>query len=165
VIRTVWLGFAFLIVIVGAGSFRFASGNFDAANASVVIRPPGDRVVAAKTVVPKTAVQQDFTKRPPSTYVLSAQTIVEPAKVNDSSAELLLQLPSAITESSRASQRRREVSAPATMRTKNRKATRKPIKSNSDLSNDQAAAEPKACQLQEFDAVRWAFNVPTGCFT
>jgi len=23
--------------------------------------------------------------------------------------------------------------------------------------------DPKACQLEEFDAFRWAFSMPTGC--
>lgn len=102
-IRTVWLGFSFLAVIVAAGSFRFAFGDFDAANASVMNRPQGDRAVT------KAVVQQDFTNRdqPPTTYLRSTPADVQPNNVDGSSFEPVPQLASATTESNRASQHRR----------------------------------------------------------
>src|SRR4030088_3224227 len=50
VIRTVWLGSIFFVVLVGVGSFRFAFGHFDVAIASGFIRPEGDRTAAAKAI-------------------------------------------------------------------------------------------------------------------
>lgn len=49
-IRTIWLGFTFLIALAGVGSFRFALGRFDAANASGTVRSEGDRTVGTKAV-------------------------------------------------------------------------------------------------------------------
>ena len=43
---------------------------------------------------------------------------------------------------------------------KRKQAKNEPIANKPPLSVD-----PKACQLEEFDAFRWAFSLPTGCHT
>jgi hypothetical protein len=50
VIRTIWLGFTFLIILAGAGSFRFAFGHFDVANASSIVLPENNRTIGLKIV-------------------------------------------------------------------------------------------------------------------
>jgi hypothetical protein len=78
VIRTIWPGFTFLIVLAGVGSFRFAFGHFDAANASGIVRLEGDRTVGTK------AVQDTFTntERLRVAYVAPAPDDVDLANVN-----------------------------------------------------------------------------------
>ena len=49
-IRTVWLGLLFLVILAAVSSFRFAFGHFDAANASGFVGSAGDRAAGTKTV-------------------------------------------------------------------------------------------------------------------
>src|SRR4051812_35137135 len=58
VIRTIWLGFTFLIILAGAGSFRFAFGHFDTANASSIVLPEQNRAISSK-VLPDTLTKAD----------------------------------------------------------------------------------------------------------
>ena len=77
VIRTIWLGFMFLIILAGAGSFRFAFGHFDAANASGIVVSEVDRTVGSKPV------QDSLTKAdrlPVVAYALPAPDAAELAR-------------------------------------------------------------------------------------
>jgi hypothetical protein len=40
---------------------------------------------------------------------------------------------------------------------------RKQPKPDAVASKSQPPADSKTCQLEEFDAFRWAFSLPTGC--
>ena len=159
VIRTIWLGFTFLIILAGVGSFRFAFGHFDAANASGIVRSEVDRTVGAKTT------QETLANTEPLrvAYVSPAPDDAELAKANYILAELLSRTSPAIVTPSITGRHWHESAPPAVRQTKNQKSRRKQVKSDAIADKSQLAAEPKACQLEEFDAVRWAFNVPTGC--
>ena len=160
-IRTIWLGFTFLIVLAGVGSFRFAFGHFDAANASGIVRSEIDRTVGTK------ASQETLTKaeRLPVAYVSPAPDATELAKANHITAELLSRTSPAIVAPSIVGRHRYESALPIIRQTRSQKAKRKQAKNDAIASKSQLVAEPKACQLEEFDAVRWAFNVSTGCHT
>jgi hypothetical protein len=159
VIRTIWLGFTFLIILAAAGSFRFAFGNFDAANASGIVRPEVDRTVGTKTA------HENFTNTEPLrvAYVSPAPNDAELAKANYILAELLSRTSPAIVTPSITGRHWHESASPAVRQTKNQKSKRKQAKSDAVADKSQLAAEPTACQLEEFDAVRWAFSLPTGC--
>jgi hypothetical protein len=161
VIRTIWLGFTFLIVLAGVGSFRLAFGHFDAANASIVVRSDVDRTVGTKTT------QEAFTRteRLRVAYAVPAPGDIESAKANHIPAELLSRIPPAIVTRTNVGRHWIESAAPAIRQTRNPKSKRKEPKSDAIANRSQLAAEPKICQLDEFDAVRWAFNLPTGCHT
>lgn len=158
-IRTIWLGFAFLIILAGVGSFRFAYGHFDAANASGIVRPEVDRTVGTK------AYQETSTKadRLRVAYVSPAPDDTELAKTNDIAAELLSRISPAIVTPDIVGRHWRESAASVIRPTRIQKAKRKQAKPDAIASKPELAAEPKACQLEEFDAFRWAFNLPTGC--
>jgi hypothetical protein len=161
VIRTIWLGFTCLIVLAGVGSFRFAFGHFDAANASGIVRPEVDRTVGTK------AYQGTSTKadRLRVAYVSPAPDDTELAKTNDIAAELLSRISPAIVTPDIVGRHWRESAASVIRPTRIQKAQRKQAKPDAITSRPQLAAEPKACQLEEFDAFRWAFSLPTGCHT
>ena len=160
-IRTIWLGFTFLIVLAGVGSFRFAFGHFDAANASSIVRSDVDRTVGTKTT------QETFTntERLRVAYVSPAPDDAEPAKANYIPAELISRISPAIVTPGIVSRHLSESASPIIRQARNQKSKRKQPKSDAIANKSQLAAEPKACQLEEFDAVRWAFNLPTGCHT
>jgi hypothetical protein len=182
VIRTIWLGFTFLIILAGAGSFRFAFGHFDAANASGIVISEIDRTVGSKTI------QDTLTKaeRLPVAYVPPATDAAELAKAAYLAAELLSRTPPAVvtptvvdretvvdqTAADRQTavdrptvveRRPQEAAPPVVRQTRIQKPKRKQPKPDDVASKFQLAADSKACQLEEFDAFRWAFSLPTGC--
>jgi hypothetical protein len=205
VIRTIWLGLTFLVILAAVASFRFAYGNFDASNVS---RPKFDRIVIARTVhhsvantaplrvayVPAASADGEFAKpeldldpiepllRVPPAIVATSPPWREPSsfetrttkgqKIRRKDAELaepeqdavepLLRVPPAIAGSS--SPPWRDLSSFATQQ-KDQKIRRRGAKKEATADKDQVAAEPKACQLEDFDALRWAFSLPTGCFS
>ena len=162
-IRTIWLGITFLIVLAAAGSFKFAFGHFGAANASGIVRPEVSRIVAVKTV------QQASTNAEPAPDANAppaAPVVAELTKADRFPMEWLPQTPPAIVVMPEAPvQQLREPAAPAIRHTRAQKPKRKIVKSDVVASKDQAAAEAKPCQLEDFDGLRWAFNLPTGCHT
>ena len=213
VIRTIWLGLTFLIILAAVASFRFAYGNFNAANASGISRPELNRIAIARTVhhsvantaplevayVPPASVDAEFTKPERDLDPIEPLLRVQPAivatsnlippwrerpvfetgktkgqKIRRKDAELarpepeqdavepLLRVPPAIAGSS--SPPWRDLSSFATQQ-KDQKIRRRSAKKETVVDKDQVAAEPKACQLEDFDAIRWAFSLPTGCFS
>ena len=79
--------------------------------------------------------------------------------------EPLLQVPPAIPAASNSGPPWRDLSSFATQ-PKDQKIRRKSARKETVVvDKDLVAAEPKACQLEDFDALRWAFNLPTGCFS
>jgi hypothetical protein len=175
VIRTIWLGFTFLIILAGAGSFRFAFGHFDAANASGIDHTEVDRTAASKAAL-DTLTKSDrlrgayaYVSPAPDDAEL-AKTSDELAKTNDNAAELLSRiLPAIVTLDIVAldivDQRWHESAASASRPPRVPRAKRKPAKPDAIASTPPLAAEPKSCQMEEFDAFRWAFSLPTGCHT
>jgi hypothetical protein len=161
VIRTIWLGFTFLIILAGAGSFRFAFGHFDAANASGIVHPEVDRTISTKPSQ-ETSTKADQLR---VAYVPPAPDDTELAKTNDIAVELLSRISPAIVTPDIVSRRWQESAPPVIRQTRVQKVKRKQAKNDPIASKPPLAAEPKACQLEEFDAFRWAFSLPTGCHT
>jgi hypothetical protein len=159
VIRTIWLGFTFLIVLAGVGSFRFAFGHFDAANASDIVRPELDPTVGTK------APQETSTKADQLrvAYVSPAPDDTELAKTNDIAVELLSRISPAIVTPDIVSRHWQESVPPVIRQTRIQKVKRKQAKNEPIANKPPLSVDPKACQLEEFDAFRWAFNLPTGC--
>lgn len=170
-IRTVWLGLAFLVVLAGVSSFRFAFGHFDLAYASVNARSEPDSASATNTVQ-ETLTEAD--RLPPLAYLASAPE-PEPAKADRLPVEVspeveplprLESLPRTPMASigPRAANRQWRAPVPSAVRpTKNQNAKRKPAKKEAVADKPEGAAEPKACRLEDYDAVRRAFTLPTGC--
>lgn len=215
VIRTIWLGITFLIILAAVASFRFAYGNFDAANASGISRPELNRIVVARTVQQPVANTAPVAYIPPAPAPASADAEFARPEPDLDPVEPLLRVPPAIIATSSPSPPWRELSSFETRKTKaqktrrkdaefarpepdqdavepllqvppailgssappwrdlssfatqqkDQKIRRKNAKKEAVADKDQVAAEPKACQLEEFDALRWAFNLPTGCFS
>jgi hypothetical protein len=161
VIRTIWLGFTFMIILAGAGSFRFAFGHFDAANASGIVLSEVNRTVGSNTV------QDTLTKaeRLPVAYVSPAPDAAELAKAAYIAAELLPRTSPAMVTPAFIDRRSQEAAPPVVRQTRIQKPKRKQPKPDAVASKSQPAADPKTCQLEEFDAFRWAFGLPTGCHT
>jgi hypothetical protein len=172
VIRTIWLGFTFLIILAGAGSFRFAFGHFDVANASSIVLPEQDRTIGARVV------QDTLTKADqlPVAYVAPASDAAELAKAAYSAVELLHPpLPAVVTPVVEPApdvveQQVQEPAPPAVQsalpvvrKAKVEKPKRKPPKPDAVVSKPLQAADMKTCQVEEFEAFRYAFNLPTGC--
>jgi len=107
VIRTIWLGLSFLVVLAGVSSFRFAFGHFDSANASGIARSEGDRAVGIKTVQ-ETLTNAD---RLPVAYVTSGADAELP-KANHTRAGLLSRAPPAIATPRIAGRRWHEPASP-----------------------------------------------------
>ena len=215
VIRTIWLGLTFLIILAAVASFRFAYGNFDATNASSISRPELNRIVVARAVqqpvaiaaplpvayVPPAPADAEIAKSEPDLDPVEPLLRVPPAIVATTSlsppwrelpsvetrkpkiqkirrkdagfakpepdqdaVEPLLQVPPAIVSTSSSSPPWRDLSSFA-IQQKDQKIRRKIAKKEAVVDKDQVAAEPKACQLEDFDALRWALNLPTGCFS
>ena len=166
-IRTIWLGFTFLIILAGAGSFRFAFGHFDAANASGIVHSEADRAVGSKPV------QDNLTKAdrlPVVAYAPPAPDAAELAKAAYAAAELLPRTSPAVAtpvvdRQTIVDRQPQEAAPPVVRQTRIQKPKRKQPKPDDVASKSQPAADPKACQLEEFDAFRWAFSLPTGCHT
>jgi hypothetical protein len=166
VIRTIWLGFTFLIILAGAGSFRFAFGHFDAANASGIVVSEVDRTVGSKPV------QDNLTKAdrlPVVAYAPPAPDAAELAKAAYAAAELLprtspaVVTPAVVDRQTIVDRQPQEAAPPVVRQTRIQKPKRKQPKPDDVASKSQPAADPKAWQLEEFDAFRWAFSLPTGC--
>lgn len=179
-IRTIWLGFTFLIVMAGVGSFRFAFGHFDAANASGIVHSEVDRTAVTKPF------QETLTKAdrlPVVAYVSPASISLAPAssapvspapddaelaKANEAAVELLARISPAITAPEIVSRNWQEAVPPVIpqkriQKVKLKQAKLKPVKNEPVASKPPLAPDSKACQLEEFDAFRWAFSMPTGC--
>lgn len=171
-IRTIWLGFSFLIIVAGAGSFRFAYGHFDVANASNIVLPEQDR-----TIVPE-VVQDTLTKSDqlPVAYVTPAPAppdAAELAKAAYIAVESQHRMPPAtiaaeVVEPQAEAPFLRALAAvrPAAAVVKKAKIGKpKRIlpKLDAAASKLPPAADPKACQVEEFEAFRYALNLPTGC--
>lgn len=213
-IRTIWLGLTFLIILAAAGSFRFAYGNFDPANATGISRPESNRIVVARIVqqpvaniapppvayVPPAPADAESAKpkadldpvepllrMPPAIATASSPSPpwreltsleakkIKTQKIRRKDAEFakpdqdaivpLLRVPPAIVATGSSSPPSRDLSSFATPQPKDQKIRHRNAKKEAVVDGDQAATEPKACQLEDFDAVRWAFNLPTGCFS
>lgn len=163
VIRTIWLGFTFLIILAGAVSFRFAFGHFDAANASGVVIAEVDRTVGSK------AVEETLTKADqlPVAPASPAPEATELARAAYIAVELLPRTSPAVVTPDVVDLQRQESAPPVVRQTKIQKPKprRKQPKPDAVASKFLPEADPKACQLEEFDAFRWAFSLPTGCHT
>jgi len=164
VIRTVWLGLTFLVVLAGMGAFKFAFGNFGAANASGIVRPENGRIVIAKTVYQAPAnvapLPDAHLFALPPVIVGSPLVLAEPVNAHQIPAGLNPGTSPASLETKAANRR-----DGATRQTQGHKRKNKAAKAVTVASKDQATVEPKPCQLEDFDALRWAFNLPTGCHT
>jgi hypothetical protein len=162
VIRTIWLGFTFLIILAGAGSFRFAFGHFDAANASGIVISEVDRTVGSKPV------QDNLTKAdrlPVVAYVPAAPDAAELTKAAYAAAELLPRTSPTVVTPVVADRQPQDAAPPVVRQTRIQKPKRKQPKPDAVASKSQPPADSKTCQLEEFDAFRWAFSLPTGCHT
>lgn len=157
-IRTIWLGLSFLIILAGVVSFRIAFGYFDVANAAGIPRLEG-KLTAEIKPIKETPVK---TAQLPIAYVSSA-TEVQLAATNETHAEVFRQTPVAIATSRIIGRERQERAALAIQRAGNQKAKRKLVKNDAGTDKSGLAAEPKACQLADFEALRAAFNLATGC--
>jgi hypothetical protein len=153
VIRTVWLGLSFLVVLGGVGSFKFAYGPLDAASASDIVRSDGVGTVATSRVQEAEVDQW---------RVAYAFAEIELAKASHAPAEVS-RTPVAIVTSPIIS---RNCRAPvASVIRQAQKSKRKRANSDAIAAKSEEATEPKACQLADFDAVRAVLNLPTGCRT
>lgn len=172
-IRTIWLGFTFLIIMAGAGSFRFAFGHFDTANASSIALPEHSRTIGSKVV------QDTLTKADqlPVANVALAPDAADLAKAAYGAVELLHRpLPAAVAPDvieaapDVVEQQALEPvppvvrpALPVVRKAKVQKPQRKQPKPDAVASKPLPAADLKTCQLEEFDAFRYAFSLPTGC--
>jgi hypothetical protein len=159
VIRTIWLGFTFLIILAGAGSFRFAFGHFDAANASGIVLSEVSRTVGSTTA------QDTLTRveRAPAASVSPASDASELAKAAYLAALLLPRTSPTMVTPDVNDLPTQEVAAPVVRQTRIQKAKPKQPKRDAIAGKSRPDADPKGCQLEEFDAFRWAFSLPTGC--
>lgn len=210
-IRTFWLGFIFLIVLAGVGAFRFAFGNFDAANASSIARPEVSYIVVAKTGHPASLNNETL----PAPFVQPAPALadtvkidagkIDPANIDTTEADIAKvdaavkdeniwpelppqTLPALVARSDSGPDWRnasalelRQLTATAPRQAKpvesrqkkaaeprqkpEPKSVRKTPKKESVVNKDPDAAEPKTCHAEEFEALRWAFKLPTGCWS
>ena len=184
-IRTIWLGFTFLIVMAGVGSFRFAFGHFDAANASGIVHSEVDRAVVNKpfqdtlTKADRLPVVAYVSPAPVSVAAISpapaSPSPVSPvpddtelAKADEAAVELLSRISPAIVAPEIVSRHWQESVPPVAPQKRIHKAKLKPVKlkqakAEPIVIKPPLPLDPKACQLEEFDAFRWAFSMPTGC--
>lgn len=186
VIRTFWLGFTFLIILAGAGSFRFAFGHFDTANASGIVLPEQNRAISSK-VVPDTLTKADqlpvslaasVTPSPDTAELLkAAYNAVEALNQKPPAASDVVEQPSvaeqpaiveqpAVIEPQAADVARRRAkvaAAPAVRKARIEKPRPKQPKPDAVASKSSPAPDLKTCQLEEFEAFRYAFSLPTGC--
>jgi hypothetical protein len=146
------------------GAFKFAFGNFGAANASGIVRPENGRIVIAKIVqqapvnaAPLPDVQPLVL---PPVITGSPPVVAEPVDADQIPAELTPPTLPASLEKKTANRRDGAVLRAQGHKRKNKVAKDVPV-----ASKDQPTAEPKPCQLEDFDALRWAFSLPTGCHT
>lgn len=173
VIRTVWLGFTFLIILAGAGSFRFAFGHFDIANASNVVPSEHDRAVEVKIV------EDNLTKADqlPVAYVAAAPDAAELARAAYSAVEAFHPMAQAAVTSDNVRPAPEVVepkvaqpaaplvrpAPPVVRKAKAQKPNLKQPKLEAIARKSPAIPDLKVCQLEEFEAFRYAFSLPTGC--
>jgi hypothetical protein len=137
----------------GVGSFKLAYGPLDAANASDIVRSDG-----AGTVVTSRVQEAEVDQW----RVAYAFAEIELAKASHAPAEVS-RTPIAIVTSPVIS---RNCRAPvASVIRQAQKSKRKRANRDAIAAKSEEATEPKACQLADFDAVRAALNLPTGCRT
>lgn len=176
--------------MAGVGSFRFAFGHFDAANASGIVHSEVERAVVTKPFeetltkadrLPAVAYVSPAPVSPAPVSLASASPApaspepddAELAKANEAAVELLSRISPAIVAPEIVSRHWQEPVPPAAPQKRVQKARLKPAPLK-PVKLKQAKAEPiavkpplpldpKACQLEEFDAFRWAFSMPTGC--
>ena len=120
VIRTIWLGFTFLIVLAAVGSFRFAFGHFDAANASSIGRSDVDRTAGTRTT------QEIFTstERLRVAYVSPVSDDAQSARANYIPAELIFRTSPAIVTPSSVSRHLLDSVSSVIRQTRNQKSER-----------------------------------------
>jgi len=157
VIRTVWLGLLFLVILAAVSSFRFAFGHFDAANASGFVGSADDHAAGTKTV------HETLTNADRSVAYVASRPDTELAKADHTRAELSSRTRPAIAAPRIANRHRQEPASSVTRQARDQKPKRESTKREAIADKPQAAAEPRECQLADFDAVRRAFNLPTGC--
>jgi hypothetical protein len=148
VIRTVWLGLSFLVVLAGAASFRFAFGHFDAANASSIARSDHEHTVATVTKADRLRAEKI------SPAIVKSSNIDQGQAGSISSTSLMIVPPSG--------QDRHPVS-PKVREARSDRSKRKPARSQAIAEKSRGTEEAKPCQLMDFDAFRWALGMPTGC--
>ena len=177
-IRTIWLGFTFLIILAGAGSFRLAFGHFDVANASSIVLPEDNRTVGLK-IVRDTLTKAD---QLPVAYVAPAPDAAELAKAAYSAVEPLpvappaMVTPDVVEPAPIVVEQQAEEPVPPVARPvppvvrkakiekpKVEKPKRKQPKPDAVASKPLPPVDMKTCQAEEFEAFRYAFNLPTGC--
>jgi hypothetical protein len=155
VIRTVWLGLSFLVILGGVGSFKFAFGPLEAANASDIVRSDG-----AGTVVTSRVQEAEVDQW----RVAYAFAEIELAKASHAPAEVS-RTPVAIVPSRIISRHCRGPAASVIRQASDQKSKHKRANSDAIADKSEEAAEPKGCQLADFDAVRAFLHLPTGCRT
>lgn len=171
-IRTIWLGFTFLIIMAGAGSFRVAFGHFDVANASSIVLPEQNRTVGP-IIVQDTLTKAD---QLPVAYVAPAPDAAELAKAASSAVESLHRpLPAVVTPEvvepapNVVEQQAQEPAppvvqrAPVVRKVKVQKPKPRQPKPDAVAGKPLPAVDPKTCQVEEFEAFRFALSLPTGC--
>jgi hypothetical protein len=160
VIRTIWLGFTFLIVLAGAGSFRFAFGHFDTANASGMVLSEHNRAVSSK-VLQDTLTKAD--QLPVASVTPAAPDAAELARAASSAVELPDPTPPTMATPDVVERQAQQTAPPIVRKAKIQKPKRKQPKPDAVAVKTPPAADLKACQIEEFDAFRYAFSLPTGC--
>ena len=150
-IRTVWLGLLFLVILAAVSSFRFAFGHFDAANASGFVGSAGDRAAGTKTV------HETLTNADRSVAYVSSRPDAGFANTSHRKAELPSPAPRI------ANRHRHQPASRAIRQASDQKPKRENTKIDAAADKPQAATEVKACHQTDFDAVRRAFNLPAGC--
>lgn len=171
-IRTIWLGFTFLIILAGAGSFRLAFGHFDVANASSIVLPEQNRTFGP-IIVQDTLTKAD---QLPVAYVAPAPDAAELAKVASSAVELLhspmpaVATPQVVEPTPDAVEQQAQEPAPAVVQSapvvrkvKVQKPKPRQPKPDAVAGKPLPATDVKTCQVEEFEAFRFALNLPTGC--
>jgi hypothetical protein len=139
----------------GVCSFKFAFGPIHAASASDIVRSDReDTVVTSK-------VQEAEVDRWRIAY---AFTEIELVKASHAPAEVS-RTPVAMVTSRIIRPDCRKPAASVIRQAGDQKSKRKRANSNAIADKSEEAAEPMACQLADFDAVRAALHLPTGCRT
>lgn len=159
--------------MAGAGSFRFAFGHFDVANASGIVLPEQNRTIGSK-VVQDTLTKADQLS---VTSVTPAPDAAELARAAYSAVEVLHPMPQAVVTSDVVNPapdvvelQMQEPAAPVVRpappvvrKAKLQKPKLKQPKPEAVASKSPPATDLKVCQLEEFEAFRYAFSLPTGC--
>lgn len=148
VIRTIWLGLTFAVILACAGSFRFAFGHFDVGNASGFVRREAERTIEAKAI-PLIRTKDDALSTGAATLTNSPRLPIDSLAANTVSALFI------------ASPHSQELILPA-LKKRSAGSKQKVFRGRVEMV---ATADSKDCQLLEFDAIRRMLNLPTGCHT